>query len=384
MIVLVVPRGNPTATTPRRRLHVDRRRRRRAASPIACLVPKLPRAGSRTTPSCAPRPPTGSTPGTSASSRRRSSSSASRRASTPTTAGSPTRSTSPSHQGHARRSTASRGMSTTTATSGDDNGNVDYALVTHVRRQHLRPVRHGRRHASSARWRRRSPTRSDALGGAEVDAHRHAPARSGTRCCAATSASSPASRSIRTRMSSAARRSPAARRRVAAIFGCSDSRLAAEIIFDLGLGDAFVVRNAGQVISESVLGSLEYAVDVLQRPAHPGARPRRVRRGARRHRLAGGRCRPAPAAHRAAHRPDRPRRPPRRRPRRQPIDPADGRRRRGGPRAPARHRRRAARAAPRSSALRSPRVRLAIVGANYRLAEGRAVPDVVVGRLTAD
>lgn len=53
---------------------------------------------------------------------------------------------------------------------------------------------------------------------------------------------------------------------LAAIFGCADSRLAAEIIFDLGLGDAFVVRNAGQVISDSVLGSLEYAVGVLEVP----------------------------------------------------------------------------------------------------------------------
>lgn len=51
-----------------------------------------------------------------------------------------------------------------------------------------------------------------------------------------------------------------------AIFGCSDSRLAAEIIFDLGLGDAFVIRNAGQVASASVLGSLEYAVAVLHVP----------------------------------------------------------------------------------------------------------------------
>jgi len=50
----------------------------------------------------------------------------------------------------------------------------------------------------------------------------------------------------------------------AALFGCSDSRLAAEIIFDKGLGDLFVVRNAGQVISDSVLGSLEYAVAVLK------------------------------------------------------------------------------------------------------------------------
>ena len=53
---------------------------------------------------------------------------------------------------------------------------------------------------------------------------------------------------------------------IAALFGCSDSRLSAEIIFDVGLGDLFVIRNAGQVISESVLGSLEYAVAVLHVP----------------------------------------------------------------------------------------------------------------------
>ena len=52
----------------------------------------------------------------------------------------------------------------------------------------------------------------------------------------------------------------------AALFGCSDSRLSAEIIFDKGIGDLFVVRNAGQIISESVLGSLEYAVGVLHVP----------------------------------------------------------------------------------------------------------------------
>ena len=53
---------------------------------------------------------------------------------------------------------------------------------------------------------------------------------------------------------------------MAALFGCSDSRLAAEIIFDKGIGDLFVVRNAGQVISDSVVGSLEYAVGVLKVP----------------------------------------------------------------------------------------------------------------------
>jgi carbonic anhydrase len=53
---------------------------------------------------------------------------------------------------------------------------------------------------------------------------------------------------------------------IAALFGCSDSRLSAEIIFDKGIGDLFVIRNAGQVISESVIGSLEYAVAVLHVP----------------------------------------------------------------------------------------------------------------------
>jgi carbonic anhydrase len=52
----------------------------------------------------------------------------------------------------------------------------------------------------------------------------------------------------------------------AVIFGCSDSRLAAEIIFDLGLGDAFVIRTAGQVIDDAVLGSLEYSVANLHTP----------------------------------------------------------------------------------------------------------------------
>jgi carbonic anhydrase len=41
----------------------------------------------------------------------------------------------------------------------------------------------------------------------------------------------------------------------AVLFGCSDSRLAAEIIFDRGLGDLFVVRTAGHVMGPEVLGS---------------------------------------------------------------------------------------------------------------------------------
>ncbi|GAA4932231.1 carbonic anhydrase [Nonomuraea thailandensis] len=52
----------------------------------------------------------------------------------------------------------------------------------------------------------------------------------------------------------------------AVLFGCSDSRLAAEIIFDRGLGDLFVVRTAGHVAGTEVLGSIEYGVSVLGSP----------------------------------------------------------------------------------------------------------------------
>jgi carbonic anhydrase len=52
----------------------------------------------------------------------------------------------------------------------------------------------------------------------------------------------------------------------AVLFGCADSRVAAEIIFDQGLGDMFVVRTAGHVADLAVLGSIEYAVTVLNVP----------------------------------------------------------------------------------------------------------------------
>ena len=57
-----------------------------------------------------------------------------------------------------------------------------------------------------------------------------------------------------------------AQRPTAVVFGCADSRVAAEIIFDQGLGDMFVVRTAGHVIDAAVLGSIEYAVGVLRVP----------------------------------------------------------------------------------------------------------------------
>jgi carbonic anhydrase len=53
----------------------------------------------------------------------------------------------------------------------------------------------------------------------------------------------------------------------ACILGCSDSRVPAEIVFDQGLGDLFMVRVAGNVASSGeVLGSIEFAVAELQVP----------------------------------------------------------------------------------------------------------------------
>lgn len=52
----------------------------------------------------------------------------------------------------------------------------------------------------------------------------------------------------------------------AVVLCCSDSRVAPEIIFDQHLGDLFVIRNAGNVVDEDVLGSIEYAVEHLGTP----------------------------------------------------------------------------------------------------------------------
>jgi len=45
----------------------------------------------------------------------------------------------------------------------------------------------------------------------------------------------------------------------AIILGCSDSRVPAEIVFDQGLGDLFVIRVAGNIIAPSLVGSVEFA-----------------------------------------------------------------------------------------------------------------------------
>ena len=49
----------------------------------------------------------------------------------------------------------------------------------------------------------------------------------------------------------------------AIVLGCSDSRTSPEVLFDQGLGDLFVVRVAGNVLNDQILGSIEYAVEHL-------------------------------------------------------------------------------------------------------------------------
>lgn len=49
---------------------------------------------------------------------------------------------------------------------------------------------------------------------------------------------------------------------LAVVLGCMDSRTGTELIFDQGLGDIFSVRIAGNIVSDDILGSIEYAVAV--------------------------------------------------------------------------------------------------------------------------
>ncbi len=45
----------------------------------------------------------------------------------------------------------------------------------------------------------------------------------------------------------------------AIVLGCSDSRVPAEVVFDMGLGDLFVIRVAGNIVAPSQIGSVEFA-----------------------------------------------------------------------------------------------------------------------------
>ncbi|MBK6707872.1 MAG: carbonic anhydrase [Sphingomonadales bacterium] len=61
-------------------------------------------------------------------------------------------------------------------------------------------------------------------------------------------------------------RMAAAQRPVAAYLSCSDSRVAPELLFGRGLGELFIVRNAGNSLCSTALGSLEFAVTALGVP----------------------------------------------------------------------------------------------------------------------
>jgi len=65
-------------------------------------------------------------------------------------------------------------------------------------------------------------------------------------------------------LSGAAKRSKllAGQQPFAIILGCSDSRVPAELVFDQGLGDLFVIRVAGNIVAPSQIGSIEYAAEV--------------------------------------------------------------------------------------------------------------------------
>ncbi len=49
----------------------------------------------------------------------------------------------------------------------------------------------------------------------------------------------------------------------ATILSCADSRVPPEVLFDQGIGDLFTIRNAGNIVDDVVLGSIEYAVKTL-------------------------------------------------------------------------------------------------------------------------
>jgi carbonic anhydrase len=52
----------------------------------------------------------------------------------------------------------------------------------------------------------------------------------------------------------------------AVLLGCSDSRVPAELVFDQGLGDLFVIRVAGNIVAPSQIGSVEFAVEQFGTP----------------------------------------------------------------------------------------------------------------------
>ena len=63
-----------------------------------------------------------------------------------------------------------------------------------------------------------------------------------------------------------------AQRPFAAYLSCSDSRVPPELLFERGLGELFIVRNAGNILCSSALGSLEFAIQLINE-AHVAVSP---------------------------------------------------------------------------------------------------------------
>jgi carbonic anhydrase len=57
----------------------------------------------------------------------------------------------------------------------------------------------------------------------------------------------------------------AGQRPFATVLGCSDSRVPPELLFDVGFGELFVIRVAGNVILPAVMGSIQYAASTSTR-----------------------------------------------------------------------------------------------------------------------
>ena len=62
-------------------------------------------------------------------------------------------------------------------------------------------------------------------------------------------------------MLSHSRRDLQIQRPLAIVLGCSDSRAPAEVVFDQGLGDLFIIRVAGNIVAPSQVGSVEFAAE---------------------------------------------------------------------------------------------------------------------------
>src|SRR3954451_12986096 len=70
-------------------------------------------------------------------------------------------------------------------------------------------------------------------------------------------------RSVDSMLSHSKRDDQAPQLPVAIVLGCSDSRAPAEIVFDQGLGDLFVIRVAGNIVAPSQVGSVEFAAEAF-------------------------------------------------------------------------------------------------------------------------